>query len=132
MAEQLTVDVFCDLWLGAGAFDSMGDSVIGWIMKLARNRALEHLQRSCTLALKTSAIRAFAAPVLELIVDWPTTRLPFSAPLWQRIVERISTGGSISPLQDLPSGEKEPAWEEPASGIYCKLLSTDSKRGRVK
>ena len=130
LAEQLTVEAFCDLPQRVGTFDSMSDSVIGWIMKLARNRALAYLRNSRRCQSRRSD-PAFAAPVLEMIVDWPTNVLPFSAPLWQRVAARMAAEDNVPAFTDLPSGEKEPAWQQPAPGIYCKLLATDTQRGRV-
>jgi RNA polymerase sigma-70 factor (ECF subfamily) len=40
LAEQATVDVFQDVWRGAPAFDDAQDTVVAWIMNLARARAL--------------------------------------------------------------------------------------------
>jgi RNA polymerase sigma-70 factor, ECF subfamily len=39
-AEELTVEVFHDVWRGAASFDAASNSVVGWIMNLARARAL--------------------------------------------------------------------------------------------
>ena len=130
-AERLTVDVFCDLWLRAETFDSMSDSVIGWVMRRARSRALEGLQHTGKRAKPTTAEPPFTAPVAELIFDWPTTLLPFSAALWKRIVVRLAVDARSQALQHLYCGEREPDWEQPATGIHCKLLATDTKRGRV-
>ena len=66
-----------------------------------------------------------------LIFDWPTTVLPFSASLWKRVVERIAVGVRSQALLKLFGWEREPEWEQPISGIHCKLLATDAKRGRV-
>jgi RNA polymerase sigma-70 factor (ECF subfamily) len=41
-AEDLTVEVFHDVWRGAPAYDPASNSVVGWIMNLARARALPH------------------------------------------------------------------------------------------
>jgi hypothetical protein len=35
-AEELTVDVFHDVWRRASAYDPAGGSVIGWILNQAR------------------------------------------------------------------------------------------------
>jgi RNA polymerase sigma-70 factor, ECF subfamily len=39
-AEELTVEVFHEVWRGAAAYDPASNSVVGWIMNLARARAL--------------------------------------------------------------------------------------------
>ena len=43
-AEELTVDVFYDVWRRAPAYSSAGGSVIGWIMNQARSRAIDRLR----------------------------------------------------------------------------------------
>jgi RNA polymerase sigma-70 factor, ECF subfamily len=43
-AEELTVDVFHDVWRRASAYDPAGGSVIGWIMNQARSRAIDRLR----------------------------------------------------------------------------------------
>jgi RNA polymerase sigma-70 factor (ECF subfamily) len=41
-AEEVTVDVFHDVWRKAGDYDPAGGSVVGWIMNQARSRAIDH------------------------------------------------------------------------------------------
>jgi RNA polymerase sigma-70 factor (ECF subfamily) len=43
-AEELTVDVFHDVWRRASAYDPAGGSVIGWILNQARSRAIDRLR----------------------------------------------------------------------------------------
>jgi RNA polymerase sigma-70 factor (ECF subfamily) len=43
-AEELTVDVFHDVWRRAAAYDPENGTVIGWIMNQARSRALDRLR----------------------------------------------------------------------------------------
>jgi RNA polymerase sigma-70 factor (ECF subfamily) len=43
-AEELTVDVFYDVWRRASAYDPAGGSVVGWIMNQARCRAIDRLR----------------------------------------------------------------------------------------
>jgi RNA polymerase sigma-70 factor (ECF subfamily) len=40
-AEELTLDVFHDVWRRAAVYDPAGGSVIGWIMNQARSRAID-------------------------------------------------------------------------------------------
>ena len=40
-AEELTLDVFHEVWRRAPGYDPEGGSVIGWIMNLARSRAID-------------------------------------------------------------------------------------------
>jgi RNA polymerase sigma-70 factor (ECF subfamily) len=43
-AEEVTVDVFHDVWRRAGTYDAAGGSVVGWIMNQARSRAIDRLR----------------------------------------------------------------------------------------
>jgi RNA polymerase sigma-70 factor (ECF subfamily) len=43
-AEELTVDVFHDVWRHASGYDAANGSVLGWIMNQARSRAIDRLR----------------------------------------------------------------------------------------
>jgi len=43
-AEELTVDVFHDVWRRASGYDPAGGSVVGWIMNQARSRAIDRVR----------------------------------------------------------------------------------------
>ena len=43
-AEELTLDVFHDVWRKASAYDPEGGSVVGWVMNQARCRAIDRLR----------------------------------------------------------------------------------------
>jgi RNA polymerase sigma-70 factor (ECF subfamily) len=43
-AEELTLDVFHDVWRRAPVYDPVGGSVVGWIMNQARSRAIDRLR----------------------------------------------------------------------------------------
>lgn len=43
-AEELTLDVFYDVWRNAARFDPANGTVIGWIMNQARSRAIDRLR----------------------------------------------------------------------------------------
>jgi len=43
-AEELTIDVFHDVWRRASEYDAANGSVLGWIMNQARSRAIDHLR----------------------------------------------------------------------------------------
>jgi RNA polymerase sigma-70 factor (ECF subfamily) len=43
-AEELTLDVFHDVWRRASMYDAAGGSVVGWIMNQARSRAIDRLR----------------------------------------------------------------------------------------
>jgi len=44
IAEELTVDVFHDIWRRASRYDAANGTVIGWIMNQARSRAIDRLR----------------------------------------------------------------------------------------
>ena len=43
-AEELTLDVFHDVWRRASTYDPTGGSVVGWIMNQARSRAIDRVR----------------------------------------------------------------------------------------
>jgi RNA polymerase sigma-70 factor, ECF subfamily len=43
-AEEVTLDVFHDLWRRAAAYDPANGTVLGWIMNQARSRAIDRLR----------------------------------------------------------------------------------------
>lgn len=43
-AEELTVDVFHDVWRHASRYDAANGTVLGWIMNQARSRAIDRLR----------------------------------------------------------------------------------------
>ena len=43
-AEELTLDVFHDVWRRASTYDPANGSVLGWIMNQARSRAIDRLR----------------------------------------------------------------------------------------
>jgi RNA polymerase sigma-70 factor, ECF subfamily len=43
-AEELTLDVFHNVWRKASTYDASGGSVVGWIMNQARCRAIDRLR----------------------------------------------------------------------------------------
>jgi len=43
-AEELTLDVFHDVWRRAAQYDPAGGTVLGWIMNQARSRAIDRLR----------------------------------------------------------------------------------------
>jgi RNA polymerase sigma-70 factor (ECF subfamily) len=44
-AEQLTVEVFYDVWRLAARFDPAFGSVLSWIMRQAHSKAIQHLRQ---------------------------------------------------------------------------------------
>lgn len=70
-------------------------------------------------------------PVVESFIVWPTDVLRPSVPLWGRVAERIAQETGKPPVSPLPPVPPKTEWEEPAPGISCRLLATDTEKGRV-
>lgn len=43
-AEEVTLDVFHDVWRRAASYDASGGTVVGWIMNQARSRAIDRMR----------------------------------------------------------------------------------------
>ena len=43
-AEEVTLDVFHDVWRRAGSYDPVNGTVLGWIMNQARSRAIDRVR----------------------------------------------------------------------------------------
>lgn len=43
-AEEVTIDVFYDVWRKASSYDPVNGTVVGWIMNQARSRAIDRLR----------------------------------------------------------------------------------------
>jgi anti-sigma factor ChrR (cupin superfamily) len=72
-------------------------------------------------------------PVVDGFVAWPTDVLRPSAPLWDRLVDRIAARGEPKPAASASSrwASSEPEWEQVAPGISCMLLASDPQGDRV-
>ena len=70
-------------------------------------------------------------PVADSFVFWPTDVLRPPASLRKRLAHRIAAETGENPVLPPSSPWKEPAWEEVAPGIFCKLMATDTERHRV-
>ena len=70
-------------------------------------------------------------PVIRAFTSWPTDVLRPSASLWERLAQRIAAETGNAPVMSAPRRPAEPEWEEAAPGISCKLLATDTEKGRV-
>ena len=69
--------------------------------------------------------------VVNSFAWWPTGILRPSESLRRRLFERIAA--DVDEPASLPETRQwsEPDWEQPAPGIFCKLLATDWERDRV-
>lgn len=70
-------------------------------------------------------------PVVDSFAGWPSDVLRPTTPLEARLAERIASEKGAAPVVPVPSEWREPAWEEVAPGISCKLLATDAEAHRV-
>lgn len=62
---------------------------------------------------------------------WPIDVLRPSPALWQRMSERIAVETGDAPPASAAHAWAEPAWEDVAPGISCKLLATDTDNDRI-
>ena len=70
-------------------------------------------------------------PTIDALAAWQGELLP-STQLWDRVVERIAIASDERPATSLAHARWiEPAWEEVAQGIACKVLASDPQRDRV-
>jgi anti-sigma factor ChrR (cupin superfamily) len=69
--------------------------------------------------------------VVESFVAWPTDVLRPGPSLQVRLAGRIAAETGAEPVLPVARQWSEPAWEEVAPGISCKLLATDTEEHRV-
>jgi anti-sigma factor ChrR (cupin superfamily) len=69
-------------------------------------------------------------PVVARFAGWPVDVLRPSPSLWDRLVERISSGEQ-QPVPEQQVQRQEPEWEQVAPGIHCKLLASNRAQDRV-
>jgi DNA-directed RNA polymerase specialized sigma24 family protein len=110
VAGNLTVEVYSDVWRHAHSYDPANESVLGWMMTLARAQAEGWLRFD----------RGFDTEILT-----PRT------PLWAIIAYRIVSEYGVPPAFTATEEWTDPDWNEVAEGIWCKILSTDEQRDRV-
>jgi RNA polymerase sigma-70 factor (ECF subfamily) len=65
-AEELTIDVFHDVWRGASRYDPANGTVLGWIMNQARSRAIDRLRFESR---KKRSLGGDVQPVAEVAAD---------------------------------------------------------------
>src|SRR5688572_30099328 len=70
-------------------------------------------------------------PVIDSFVSWPTDVLRPTSALQGRLAQRIAAETGGEPVLPAERQWSEPAWEEVAPGIFCKLLATDAEKHRV-
>ena len=70
-------------------------------------------------------------PVVDRFVSWPTDVLRPTTSLQERLALRIAEDTGKPTVPPPARQWSEPAWEQVAPGIECKLLATDAERDRV-
>lgn len=119
-AEELTLEVFHDVWGRAHEYDAAGGgSVVGWIMNQARARAMHHL------VFEPGNRRPLPSSQALEVAPCP------SEALWGRLARRIAAETGHGSAAAATPQWTEPEWEEVAPGISCKLLATDTEKRRV-
>ena len=114
MAEEVTLDVFHAIWRDASAYDPANGTVLSWIMNQAKWRAGESRRSMVAHAARGS-----------------TDILRPAESLQERLAHRIAQDFGKPFKLPTKSNWSEPAWDEVAPGIKCKLLATDTGRNRV-
>ena len=64
-AEELTVDVFHEVWRRAADYDANNGTVLGWIMNQARSRAIDRLR----FEQRKKRVNPYADEAPEVVVD---------------------------------------------------------------
>lgn len=123
-AEDLSIDVFHQVWRSAGAYGPNNTSTLGWIMNLARARALEYLRSASA---RSDAALEQASPALRDTASFPD----HGARLQARLSMRIALETGRDPVMAPSLSWCEPQWEAVAPGIECKLLAGDDERNVI-
>ncbi|HEY2818092.1 MAG TPA: cupin domain-containing protein [Casimicrobiaceae bacterium] len=85
-----------------------------------------HLSSCTTCRHELEALR----PVVDSLASGPQDILRPSESLQARLAHRIAAETGSDPMPP-PRQWSDPAWEEVAPGIFCKVLATDMKQNRV-
>jgi anti-sigma factor RsiW len=86
-----------------------------------------HLQSCSQCRHELEALR----PVADGFAFWPSDVLRPSSDLQGRLAQRIAAETGGEPVAPPARQWSEPAWEEVAPGIFCKLMATDTDAHRV-
>jgi DNA-directed RNA polymerase specialized sigma24 family protein len=121
-AEELTLEVFHNVWRRAYRYDPRNGTVLGWLMNQARSRVLARL---CSDQRKKGDEAEFEDERRAL------STAPDPLTLQERLAHRIAqdTGEPAG----LPGKHRwsEPQWEDVAPGISCKVLAYDNRQHLV-
>jgi len=100
-AEELTIDVFYDVWRRAAGYDAANGTVLGWIMNQARSRAIDRLRfesrkkRSGGMDMQPAEVAADPRDVLQLREQGESLRAALSTltPDERQAIETTFFGG---------------------------------------
>jgi RNA polymerase sigma-70 factor, ECF subfamily len=100
-AEELTIDVFHDIWRRAARYDAANGTVLGWIMNQARSRAIDRLRFESRKKRSGTDMQPLAEPaadprdVLELHEQGESLRAALAtlAPDERQAIETTFFGG---------------------------------------
>jgi hypothetical protein len=124
-AEDLSIEVFHDIWRRASEYDGKSGSVLGWIMNLARAHAIERARFDGANAVESMHSGRSDAPHHLGPARPHTTRLQ------ARLSLRIAVESDGEPVMPPAKTWREPQWDAVAPGIDCKLLAADADQHRV-
>jgi anti-sigma factor ChrR (cupin superfamily) len=104
------------------------ESVSLWLLQaLPASEAADmaaHVATCAQCRAESDALR----PVVDALVSWPTDVLRPTRSLWERLAERIAGDTGRPAVSSRAPERTEPAWEQVAPGIECKLLATSPER----
>ena len=111
-AEELTLDVFYNVWRKASSYDPVNGSVVGWLMNQARSKAIDHVRLE---------------PIDRSFAGGSTDVLRPAKSLWGRLAERIASETATQPFVPPVEALFEPEWEEAAPGIDVQILARNTE-----
>ena len=99
-----------------------------WALPPSEVPAAESHIASCTLCERELEI---LLPVVAMFGAWPADVLRPNGSLRARLAQRIAALTGLAQVMPAAPQWSEPAWEEVAPGISCKLLAADNERHLV-
>ena len=115
-AEEVTLDVFHDVWREASNYDLTNGSVVRWIMNRARSRAIDRLRLE-------PIDRSFAGDSTDVLRP--------AQSLWGRLADRIGGEAATPPFVPPLQVPANPEWEEAAPGIHVQILARNAENDSV-
>jgi anti-sigma factor ChrR (cupin superfamily) len=97
---------------------------LGALPSAERDALADHLKGCAICRRRHDGI----ARVLATFRYWPGAELSTPKNLWSRLERKLGIEPSHA---EITVSVSDPAWEEPAPGIYCKILSKDEELNRV-